>query len=548
MVAVVLPIAASAGSFMLKQWRLIFGALSVGALLSAAVIILSGAPLGEMALFPSMLFSFDFAGHTYSRIAVFGFALVGGLAVLYGLQGARTIEQAAALTAVASAIAISLANDFITLFLFWELLTVSVAGLILLNSDQSRTAYSQGMRVLIFHLVGGLLVLFGILEHSMATGSFLLTPPQAGHVFFALGFGFKAAFLPFHLWVAWGYPSASLFSSVVLAGLTTKIGVYALARILPAHDWIVLMGASMALFGVVCALLQKNMRRLLSYHIISQVGYMVAGVGLGTALSMDGGLLHVVNHMLYKALLFMSAGAVLYAVGTEDVHDLTHPEADDPSDTQPLRPVWKALPLATIGAFVGAFAISGVPLFNGYVSKYLLKEAFYGVQPAEAMLMIASIGTAASFSKFLFFGFIKAKTRRFRKPLLSMHIAIAAVAVLCVVLGIRPQWIHSVLPYGSSLEVYSWGGAGAALRLAVIGVAVFAVLARPLDRGIPVPKWMSIEWLVLMPLQALFSRVAAAISARGTNLETHLDFSSLLVAVLFAVILAVFLTSFFLGF
>ncbi len=498
--------------------RQILAFLFIGALLFLSYYNLSGVELGRAVLVieEDIMGSFFFNEHPQSRIVAFGFTLVGALGLLYGVQLAKPAEQAISVLALVSAIGIVFSGNFITLFIFWELLTFTTAGLIFCKGDQQ--AITMGARFLYFHLAGGLIVFLGILQHYFAAGNFLLTSPQAGLIFFIIGFGFKAAFLPFHLWVAWGYPSATFYSSVLLAGLTTKIGVFALTRILPPNEFILLMGASMSLVGVSCALLQHNMRRLLSYHIISQVGYMVAAAGLGTAIAVDGGLLHVVNHMLYKALLFMSAGAVFLATGMEDTHDLMH--EDSREEEKEKRYIWKAMPLVTIGAIVGALSISGVPLFSGYVSKYLLKNAMYGAGPAEWMLLIASIGTAASFCKFVYFGFIKAKAKIINPLPVTLQAAIVAASFFSVLLGVYPQFISTLVPHGSSLDVYSPLGVWETMQLIIVGMLVFLNIAKPLKKGIHVPYWLSIEGVLFAPMARYIYNM---ISNSGAKLETSLN-------------------------
>ncbi len=519
MAGIALPILLVPGVLFGPRWlRYILMLGAVGVLIFLAYYDLTVRDLGSIVLFSdAVLAPISFSAHTYSRIAVFGFTLVGSLALLYGLQLSRPSEQAVALVALSSAIGIVFSNNFIVLFIFWEMLTLSTAGLILLR--RAPEAIMAGLYFLSFHLAGGLIVLLGILLHYQEIGSFILTEPRAGLTFFIIGFGFKAAFLPLHLWVARGYPSANFPSSVILAGLTTKIGVYAIARILPPNEVIMLMGASMALMGVTMAMLQHNMRRLLSYHIISQVGYMVAGVGLATQLAVDGALLHVVNHMLYKALLFMSVGAVFYATKTEDLHDLTHEDSEEEEEQK--KYIWKAMPVVTIGAIVGALAISGFPLFNGYVSKYLLKYAVYYIGPAETMLMLASIGTAASFCKLIGFGFIKGRAKIIDKPPLTAHLAIVLTAAFCIMLGVYPQMISPIIPYSSAVDnVYSLDGIWGALRLVIAGLLLFLNLAAILKRGINLPQWVSIEFLIFNPLgKLLFNRFCQY----GTALDATVD-------------------------
>ena len=493
--------------FVEKKWRY--------ALISFLVIImgyltfynLTGGEMGAFSVFAGeeAIIAFDFLGHSYSRVLVLGFTMVGIFALLYGFMEAKPNEQMISIWALVSAIGVALANDFITLFIFWELLTITTAGLIFINGKQ---VFQMGYRFLFFHLIGGLMLLIGILQHYTATGSTVLTTPEAGLAFFVLGIGFKTAFFPFHIWVTWGYPNASLFSSVLMAALTTKVGVYALARILPSHELFVIMGGVMAIVGVCCALMQKNMRRLLSYHVVSQVGYMVAGVGLGASLAVDGGLFHLTNNVLYKTLLFMTAGAVFFATGTENLHDLTHHDEESKSEHSPAKPVWKAMPLVTLGAVVGALAIAGFPLFNGYISKYMLKNAVEGMGVAEWMLLIASIGTVLSFCKFVYFGFIKARASQIKTPRATMQISILLISFLCILLGVRPELMIDVLPYNSSLEFYTISGMWSSLQLVIIGVLVFAIMAKPLQKGIPVPYWLSIEYIIFSSIGKEADKVA----------------------------------------
>ena len=172
--------------------------------------------------------------------------------------------------------------------------------------------------------------------------------PVAGLTFFILGIGIKTAFLPLHLWVPWGYPAASFPCSVLLAALCTKVGVYAVARLLPPGNLIYIMGACMAIYAVIAALLQNDLRHLLSYSNISKVGFMVCGVGIGVPLAIDGGFLFLIHHMFYKALLFMCAGALIYTVGTENFQKLQHREEAPVGEKGP-SPLWKALPVALSG-------------------------------------------------------------------------------------------------------------------------------------------------------------------------------------------------------
>lgn len=465
-----------------------------------ALLILSGREFGSVSLITSTfkdaagMSPLAFAEHPYARIAAFGFLLVGALALLYGLDVSKGSEQAAAVVAVSSAVAIAFSANFLTLFIFWELLTLSTTGLILFHgTDQSKR---EGFRYLLFHLAGGLALFLGIMQNYAATGSFAVMIPEAGLPFFFVAVGIKCVFIPLYIWLPWSYPAASFAATVILAGLSTKVGVFALARFLPPHILVVIMGTSMALFGAVMALMQNNLRRLLCYSIISKVGYLVAGVGLGLAVSIDGSFLHMVNHMLYKALLLMCAGAILYTTGTEEISELAQTRANS------ISPVWLIAPLAVLGAVIGGLSIVGVPFFNGYVGNYLIKKGIHYMHysPAEWLLILAGITTAAAICKFVYFGFLISRARMIREMTVSMKAAISIVSLSCIILGIRPQILAALLPNQSSLKVISWSGAWAALQLVFLGIIVFAVLNRYLRTKLSFPVWLSVEYLVFRPV------------------------------------------------
>ncbi len=502
--------------FLSSKWRRAIMLLYIAGLLFLAFSLLAGAWPGVETSFSALslgaaakLVLFSFSKHPYSIIASFGFLFVGAIGLLYGLDVSKPSEQSVALVAIASAIGVAFADSFLTFLFFWETLTLSTAALVFLRKTPH--AVSMAYRLLFFSLMSGFSLLVGIVLQYNAVGTFELMYPQAGLFFFILGIGIKTAFLPLHFWVPWGYPAANFPCSVLLAALCTKVGVYAVARVLPPSPFINIMGACMAIFAVTMALLQSDLRKLLSYHIISQVGYMVAGVGLGVSLSVDGGLLHLVNHMIYKALLFMSVGALIYSVGTENLHELHVPA--EKTSVGNKDALWRALPIAFIGALVGALAISGTPLFNGYVSKYLLKNAMHDVNPAGWLLNIASIGTALSFSKYIYFAFIKGRAKIQRKLNFSMQAAIIVLSASCIVTGVWPQLLAKVLPHGSSLQVYSVSGVKMALLLVLGGVACFALLAKLLEREIkfalPIGLKLVVDKAVLKTYGSLLNAAGA---------------------------------------
>lgn len=509
LIPVLLPLAAAALILFLSDGKrkLLLGA-TLAVLGGFGLALLAGVDMGGQVTVFAAAFQeqfgisyLSFELHPIGRIALFGFTVVISLGLLFGLGIATRVEQAVALCALAGASGVALADNYLTFLFFWEVLTLTSTTLIFLR--RTPEAVKMASRVLFIQIAGGLALTVGIIMHYHATGSFALAAPAAGLPFFMVGIGVKAAFLPLHVWVPWGYPAAPFTNSVLLAALCTKAGVFAVARILPASEGLALMGATMAIVAVSFALVQHDMRRLLSVHIVSQVGYMIAAIGLGNHYGVDGGLLHMANNMVYKALLFMCAGAVLYCTGTEDLHKLHHPPKDEEGP-----PLWRSLPWITAGAVAGALAIAGTPLFNGYVSKYLIKKAAHGMDPVETILLVAGVGTALSFTKFLYFGFITAKARVVRPPTKTMTAAISISALACIFFGAYPEAMHNLLPYHSGLHVYSVSGVGTAFKIIGAAVVIFALIAKVLERGIHAPRWAN--------SLAGFSATAAQTAATGT--------------------------------
>jgi multicomponent Na+:H+ antiporter subunit D len=257
----------------------------------------------------------------------------------------------------------------------------------------------------------------------------------------------NAAVPPLHAWLSDAYPRASVFGTVFLAGFTTKAAVYALARGFPGVELLVWGGAFMALFGVVYAVLENDIRRLLTYHIISQVGYMVAGVGLGTALALNGSAAHAVSNIFYKGLLMMAAGAVIYATGRGKLTELGQLAG-------PLR--W-----TLVFMMIGAFAISGVPFLSGFVSKSMVvSAAAYSDRGAiELLLLVASMGTflhtGLKLPWFTFFG--KDQGARVLRPVpASMYIAMALAAAVCVITGVLPgPTLYALLPFDATYQPFT---------------------------------------------------------------------------------------------
>lgn len=372
-----------------------------------------------------------------SLIVGYIFMIIGFLAILYSLHVKENGQILAAYSYVGSSIGVVFAGDFFSLFVFSEIMAFTSLALIWYQKE--KRSMDAGFRYILMHVFAGLSLFAGILIHYMATGSIEITRIEGlAMPFFFIGVGLNTAFIFIHTWLPDSYPKATITGAIFLSVYTTKTGVYVLARTLPGYEVVAYMGGIMVIYGVVFALLQNDARKLLSYHIVSQVGYMVAGIGIGTAMGIDGGIAHVFNHILYKALLFMGVGAVIFGTGGR-MH-LTE-----------LGGLWKKMPLTMVATMIAAFSISGIPGFNGFISKGLVISAagLAHMPILQLVLILGSIGTFLSFLKLTYFIFFNKPKEEIKVRSVPLHMkaAMGITASLCVLLGVYPQLLFSILPF-----------------------------------------------------------------------------------------------------
>ncbi len=402
------------------------------------------------------------------------FALVALIGMVYSLHVNDEAQHVAALTYAGAALGAVFAGDFLSLFLFWELMALSAALLVLLRRRPA--AVAAGIRYVLVHIFGGLSLLAGIVLHWSQTGSLSFgdLSPYAGSPAFTLiliAFLVNAAVPPLGAWLPDAYPEATATGAVFLTAFTTKSAVYALIRGFAGTEILVWWGAGMAVYGVVYAVLENDARRLLAYHIISQVGYMVCGVGLGTELALNGATAHAFAHILYKALLFMGAGAVLQVTGLRKLSDMGG--------------LYKTMPVTLSLYMVGAFAISAVPLFSGFVTKSMVVSAA-GESHRAAIYLLLTLASSGTFLHtglklpyYMFFG--RDRGIRAEEPPRNMLVAMGLAAVACVVIGVLPVVLYSQLPYRVDYIPYTARHITATLGLLGFTALGFFVLLKQLD-------------------------------------------------------------------
>ncbi|QLH84331.1 Na(+)/H(+) antiporter subunit D [Halosimplex pelagicum] len=473
---------------------------ALGALASAAVVpyvwLTDAGTHLEVPLFGFRAVLYNVDGFSTLMGLIFGF--IAAVAVVYSYYSdADSIQTAFALSYVAASLGAVFGGDWLTLIFFWELMAVTSTLLVWYYGGR---AVRAGFRYALLHGVGGTLLLGAVIWHYVAVGSFLFSAAEGGMagpvapLLAAVGIGVNVGFVGLHAWLPDTYPRPHIAASVFLCVFTTKTGVYGMYRAFPdGHVAVAYMGGIMAVFGATFALFQNDMRRLLSYHIQSQVGYMVAGVGIGTALGQAGAMAHVFNHILYKGLLFMTAGVVIYRTGKESL--------------KKLGGLGREMPITAVSFAVAALSIAGFPGFNGFVSKGIVISASHYEFPAgplaigdfhtlELLLLIGGVGTFLSFIKFGYYAFLHGEyDGSVADANRGQAVAMVGVAALCVFYGLVDGALFAILPFdvtsdaavGHVYETYTVDHVVEGVALAVIGLVGFVLIKKPLSKVGRVP-------------------------------------------------------------
>ncbi len=380
-----------------------------------------------------------------SMVFAFIMALMAIIGTIYGLHVRDNSQHIAAWLYVSGSLGVIYSGDYLVLFLFWELMAFSSTFLIWLNRDEGATA--AGFRYLLVHTFGGVLLLLGFVLHYQTTGdlSFNQLDPQNTTLATWLimgGLMLNAAVVPFHSWLPDAYSRATITGAVFMCAFTTKTAVYTLARAFAGFEVLIVLGVVMAIYGIVYAIIENDIRRLLGWEIISQVGYMVAGVGIGTALAINGTCAHAFAHILYKGLLFMAAGAVIHATGRSKFTDLGG--------------LYRKMPMTLIFMLIGGVSVSAFPFFSGFVSKSMIIAAAFEAHllPAAFLLTMVSAGTflvaGLRLPYLLFFGENRCSQSTWDKatdPPWNMHLAMLCAAFLCLFIGSYLPFLYGMLPY-----------------------------------------------------------------------------------------------------
>ena len=422
-----------------------------------------------------------------SRIFGLIFCLAAFLGNLYAWHVRDFIQQIAALLYAGAAIGAVFAGDLITLFFYWE--GTALASVFLIWARRTEGSYHTGMRYLVIQITSGVILLAGTALLYRETGSITferMTLGSLGTWLIFLSFGIKCAFPLLHNWLQDSYPAATITGTVILSAFTTKLAVYALARGFAGTELLIYIGAVMTLFPIFFAEIENDLRRVLAYSLNNQLGFMVVGIGVGTEMAINGTASHAFAHILYKALLFMSVGAVMLRTGT--------------SKASELGGLCRTMPRTAIFCLIGAASISAFPLFSGFVTKSLIMDetANQHYPIIWAILVFASAGVLShsgiKIPYFTFFGH-DSGLRPNEAPI-HMQMAMGFTAFLCVFIGVYPEPLYALLPYEVVYRPYTMSHVVGQLQLLCFALLAFAVLMR---RGIHPPEIravnLDVDWI-----------------------------------------------------
>ena len=458
-----------------------------------------------------------------AKIFMIVFSIASLIGAVYALSSKSRWETGFEAVYAGSSMGAVLAGDWISLIVFWEIM--AAASWLIIMSAKTEKASKAGFRYLLVHMLGGNLLLAGIIVKAAGGGSMVIScltgNQDAAFWLILIGVAVNAAMPPLNSWISDAYPEAPVAGSVYMASFTTKVGVYFVIRVFAGTEFLLWVGVFMALYGAAMALIENDLRRLFSYHIVSQMGYIVASAAVGSAIGIDGAAAHTFNHILYKMVLFMCCGAVITATGKRKITDLSG--------------LYRKMPLTSVCFLIASLSIAGFPLFNGFVSKSLIMNAMAegGYHVAEILLMIASVGTllsvALKVNYFLFFGKpssgcvdhgdcaggcaerIDGCADIEVKPVpLNMKIAMVMGTAGCVLIGLMPNLLYGLTPFGSNGHPFTVDHVTQYIELFAAATLVFVMY---IDHMAPhVAVTLDFDWFYRKPLAAAVRWTSVAVS------------------------------------
>ena len=395
------------------------------------------------------------------------FHIAAALNVIYGAHEKQWKQHVSIMSYSGAAIAAVHAGDLFTLFVWWE--ATAFTSVFLILAGNTYRSYRSAFRYILIQVTSGMFLLAGAIILLINDGSALLTKFDINSLYGQLifiAFGIKAAFPLLNGWLQDSYPEASEIGTVALSTFTTKLAIFCFAKCFAGTELLIVIGAIMTFYPIFFAVIENDLRRVLTYSLNNQLGFMIVAIGIGTELAINGAVAHAFAHILYKGLLFMGMGAVLFRVGTCKASELGG--------------LFKYMPITAVCTIIGAISISAFPLFSGFVAKSLIMSALgkEGLVLVYFMLLFASAGVLHhSGIKIPFFAFFAHESGiKTKEAPLNMIIAMVIASALCILIGIFPSTFYQILPYEINYQPYDFSHVVGQLQLLTFAAFAFICL------------------------------------------------------------------------
>lgn len=450
--AVVIPVLGSGATLVLpyKRWTALFcSGVSFGVLCR---LIIEPLPLEFIIRLPMNPVHIGIFIDGFSLIFALLLSFLFFLAVVYSSYIEARRYYSLLLLDLGLLLLIVFSQELLIFYVFLEMSTIVTYFLVIYNETEE--AVKAGFKYLIMNVGGAILILLAILLKGSSLGALL----------FVAGCLVKAGSFPVHVWLADAHPAAPSAVSALLSGALVKVGVYSLFRFAPHFgadlSWLVYVALTSMVIGVFLALVQSDVKRILAYSTVSQLGIVLLGMVLQSDVSVSGGMLHFVNHGLFKALLFLCMGCVIYATGERDIHHLGG--------------LHSKMPVTAAACLVGCLSISGIPPFNGFVSKSILFHALES-NVMKVAFVVTSAGTVASFTRLFRHAFLGTSGTKVKRVPRSMRLPLVVLSGLCILLGFFPGIVLSLTGYTVEYDVWSSSAVPEVLLTAGLGIAFYFV-------------------------------------------------------------------------
>lgn len=468
--------------------------------------------------------SLEFMGYQFILFQAdkltFPFALIfhiaAALNVIYGAHEKDWKQHTSIISYGGAAIAAIHAGDLFTLFVWWE--ATAITSVFLILAGKTSRSYKSAMRYILIQVTSGMFLLSGAVILLSTEGSALFTKLDVNSLpglLIFIAFGIKAAFPFLNGWLQDSYPEATVIGTVALSAFTTKLAIFAFARTFAGTEQLIYIGAMMTVFPVFFAVIENDLRRVLAFSLNNQLGFMIVAIGIGSELAINGAVAHAFAHIIYKSLLFMSMGAVLFRTGTAKASELGG--------------LFKMMPLTAIFCIIGAMSISAFPLFSGFVAKSFVMSALgiEGLVIVYLVLLFASAGVLEhSGIKIPFFAFFAHDAgHKVKEAPLNMLIAMGICAILCIAIGIFPDYFYQILPYKIDYSAYDMSHVVGQLQLLMFAVLAFVVLWKlklyppEIDSTI-----LNIDWIYRKMIPRILIPLSELIKSLTNKIEQLINF------------------------